>query len=471
MRTVHIREVTGSNPVSPTDLRQRHGIRHTRSAPPPDVSLANWQRDRGASKGDNAPVNRLLRDPQFLARVAAMILGIGWVGFDPTTVTLAFVPPATLTLGASTVLVGSRSRRQGPLRAEDLPAIVVLLDLATGALWMAADSSVVTSIAFIAIIVAGIGAIGRLGGRGAVATMTAWIAGRAVTEMMHRLDGRPTDTVFLIGEGVLVLAATVALWVTFAAFRSERVRTQVLLDQLEREVAMRRDYVSLMAHELRNPLAGIKAAATVLARKEADPAASTAASNIALEASAGLALLDDLAEVSSVESGRLRTALVRIDLDAVVRATVATFDQAHPVDVRGAGSPLYALGDERRIAQVVRNLVNNAVKYSQAGSPVEISVGLSADRLAASVSVRDHGPGVPPAERPRLFEKFRRLSTAGATRGSGLGLYISRQIARDHGGELTADWPPGGGSVFTFSLPLAGGAGTARGAGTAQRGP
>ena len=166
-----------------------------------------------------------------------------------------------------------------------------------------------------------------------------------------------------------------------------------------------------------------------------------------------------------MESGRLRTALVRIDLDAVVRATVATFDQARPVDVRGAGSPLYALGDERRIAQVVRNLVNNAVKYSQAGSPVEISVGLSADRLAASVSVRDHGPGVPPAERPRLFEKFRRLSTAGATRGSGLGLYISRQIARDHGGELTADWPPGGGSVFTFSLPLAGGAGTA------QRGP
>ncbi len=408
-------------------------------------------------------MNRLLRDPQLLGRVAVMVIGIGWVCFGPGTVTLSFVPLAALTLGASIMLIGSRSWQRGPLRAEDLPVTVVLFDLATGALWTAANSSVATSTAFIAVIVASIGAIGRLGGRGVAATMTAWIAGRFVAETLRRLDGRPTDTAFLIGEGVLVLAAAVALWMTFAAFRSERVRTQALLNELEREFVMRRDYVSLVAHELRNPLAGIKAAATVLARKETDPAASAAASSIALEASAGLALLDDLAEVSSVESGRLRTALVRIDLDAVVRATVATFDQARAVDVRGAGSPLQTLGDERRIAQVVRNLVNNAVKYSPAGSPVEIAIGLSADRRAACVSVRDHGPGVPPAERSRLFEKFRRLSTAGATRGSGLGLYISRQIARDHGGELTADWPPGGGSVFTFSLPLAGGAGGVRG--------
>jgi len=407
-------------------------------------------------------VSRILRDPQLLGRVAVMVMGIGWVIFGPGTVTLAFVPLAMLTLGSSIVLVGKRPGRLGPLRAEDLPVSVVLLDLATGALWTAASSSVATSTAFIAIIVASIGAIGRLGGRGAAATMTAWIVGRGVAETLRRLDARPTSTALLIGEGVLVLAAAVALWVTFAAFRNERVRTQALLDELEQEFAMRRDYVSLVAHELRNPLAGIKAAATVLARKEADPAAAAAASNIALEASAGLALLDDLAEVSSVESGRLRTALVRIDLDAAVRTTVATFDQAHAVNVRGAGSPLYTLGDDRRIAQVVRNLVNNAVKYSPAGSPVEISIGLSADRHAACVSVRDHGPGVPPAERPHLFQKFRRLSTAGATRGSGLGLYISRQIARDHGGELTADWPPGGGSVFTFSLPLAGGAGTAQ---------
>jgi signal transduction histidine kinase len=98
----------------------------------------------------------------------------------------------------------------------------------------------------------------------------------------------------------------------------------------------------------------------------------------------------------------------------------------------------------------------HAAKYSPADSEVQVILGVSADRRSAIVQVRDTGPGIPPAERGRLFQKFARLSTAGGTRGSGLGLFISREIVRDHGGELWVDWPPGGGSVFSFSVPLTG---------------
>ena len=128
----------------------------------------------------------------------------------------------------------------------------------------------------------------------------------------------------------------------------------------------------------------------------------------------------------------------------------------HRVVVRGAEQPMAVLGDERRLGQVTRNLMSNAAKFSPADSEIQVSLGVSADRRSAIVQVHDAGPGIPPSERGRLFQKFARLSTAGGTRGSGLGLFISRGIVHDHGGELWADWPPGGGSVFSFRVPLMG---------------
>ncbi len=89
---------------------------------------------------------------------------------------------------------------------------------------------------------------------------------------------------------------------------------------------------------------------------------------------------------------------------------------------------------------------------SLAGTPIEVHLEVGADGREAVVSVRDRGPGIPPAERARLFTKFARLSTAAGTRGTGLGLYICREIVRDHGGELRAEFPPEGGSVFSFAL-------------------
>lgn len=220
----------------------------------------------------------------------------------------------------------------------------------------------------------------------------------------------------------------------------------------DQDLASRSEYMSIVAHELRNPLIAISSAARVLQRREGE--AGQLGQGIADEARAALSLLDGLTDLASIESGRLVSALHVLDLAALVRDTVRSSQGDRRIDVRGTGEPMQVFGDDRRLGEVVRNLVGNAIKYSPPDAGIEVTLGVTAERGRAVVPVRDFGPGVPPSERSKLFQKFTRLSTSGGTRGSGLGLYICRQIVRDHGGELTADWPPGGGSIFSFTIPL-----------------
>lgn len=224
--------------------------------------------------------------------------------------------------------------------------------------------------------------------------------------------------------------------------------------QVRRADVARQEYLSVLAHELRNPLVAIGAAAGQLSRELGGRAAESTAKAIAAEADHALDLVDGLTDLASLESGRMRLALSPVDLCSVLTETIGAGANGHHVVLRGADRPMPVLGDERRLGQVVRNLLTNAAKYSPAGSQIQVNLGLSADRRNAIVQVRDQGAGIPPGERQRLFEKFARLTTAGGTRGSGLGLYICRAIVADHGGEIWADWPAGGGSVFSFSIPL-----------------
>jgi two-component system OmpR family sensor kinase len=126
----------------------------------------------------------------------------------------------------------------------------------------------------------------------------------------------------------------------------------------------------------------------------------------------------------------------------------------HPLQLRGTDASVAVLADEQRIRQVLKNLLVNAAQYSPAGARIEVTVGIDARGRDATVEVRDHGPGIPPLERRRLFQRFSRLSTADGTRGSGLGLYISRAIVDDHRGDLRYEESPTGGSAFSFSIPL-----------------
>lgn len=213
------------------------------------------------------------------------------------------------------------------------------------------------------------------------------------------------------------------------------------------------EHYALVAHELRNPLESIRAMSRVLRLRVHAPDDARALAAMEQEAAAALALLDALTDMALIDSGHLPLAACEFELVAVVRRIVDAHQMpAHPVLYSDTG-PVRVLADERGIGQVLRNLLSNAAKFSPDGAAIRVTVTRTADR--AVVSVRDEGRGVPEAERPRLFQKFARLSTAGGTAGSGLGLYISRTLARGQGGDLWAEWPAEGGSVFRFAVPAA----------------
>jgi two-component system sensor histidine kinase MprB len=109
--------------------------------------------------------------------------------------------------------------------------------------------------------------------------------------------------------------------------------------------------------------------------------------------------------------------------------------------------PCVVFGDAERIRGAVRNLLDNAAKFSPPGSPVEVSL------RGGELSVRDYGPGIPAADLPHVFERFYRAPSARAVPGSGLGLSIVRQVADSHGGAIRAETRPGGGTLMRFRLP------------------
>lgn len=217
------------------------------------------------------------------------------------------------------------------------------------------------------------------------------------------------------------------------------------------------DYLSLVIHELRNPLVGIDAAARVMARDLGEHPAARRAERVAEEARHLLELLESVTDAEAAASGRLRSVLRSVDLRSVVRDAVA--DAAHlssrsiAVHVPDPAVPVRA--DARRLRQVLVNLLANAAQYSPPDRPIDVSLAVDQRRRRATVEVRDRGPGIPLSQRRRLFRRFARLSTADGTRGSGLGLYISKAIVEDHGGTIHYAAARGGGSVFGFTLPVA----------------
>lgn len=283
-----------------------------------------------------------------------------------------------------------------------------------------------------------------------------WVAIASV-EVLLTVQAGETQPEELIIE--LPLLSTILAVVFLIARRRDaamRALEQGKRDERERMLAdtrAREEFVSMVVHELRNPLLGIRAAGRRLASGKADTSIATA---LASEADHSLDLLESLSDMARIDTGSIGDVLAPVDMFRVVERALATTDAgAHRVKVVGL-PPLRVFGNERRLIQVVRNLVSNAAKYSPPDAPIEVTVGYdSGDREQARVTVRDRGAGIPPGERDKLFQRFARLSTAGAAPGSGLGLYISRGIVEAHGGTIAADWPSGGGTEFSFTIALA----------------
>jgi two-component system sensor histidine kinase BaeS len=227
---------------------------------------------------------------------------------------------------------------------------------------------------------------------------------------------------------------------------------------VEEQDRLRRAMAADVAHELRTPLSNIRGYLEALQEGVAEPTPEVLGS-IHEEAMHLQHLVDDLQMLSLAEAGELRIDPQPADLgDVVAQAVGAHRPGAEAADVElemhAAGSVPVDV-DRARMRQVVANLVDNAIRHTPAGGVVSVTTRSEAGR--ALLQVADTGPGIPAEHRPHVFDRLYRAdpSRSRDTGGSGLGLSIARELVRAHGGDLTVDERPGGGAVFTASLPLA----------------
>ncbi|MBX9584101.1 MAG: PAS domain S-box protein, partial [Gemmataceae bacterium] len=220
------------------------------------------------------------------------------------------------------------------------------------------------------------------------------------------------------------------------------------------------EFLAMLAHELRNPLAPLKNSLHILRLRGDDPAVAGKAREVMDRQVSHLGrLVDDLLDVTRVSTGKVRLRAERLDLGGVARQAAADHRAAYDAKgvslaVRAPDRPVWVSGDPTRLAQIADNLLTNARKFTPAGGAVEVCVGEDGGR--ATLAVRDSGAGVDPAMLGRLFEPFAQADrtldrTAG---GLGLGLAIVKGLAALHGGTVRAESAGlGRGATFTVTLP------------------
>jgi signal transduction histidine kinase len=230
------------------------------------------------------------------------------------------------------------------------------------------------------------------------------------------------------------------------------------VEELRRLSALRADFVSLVSHELRSPMAAVIGSATTLQQRwrELRPEQRDSFLELIASETTRLAqLVGDVLDTSRIEAGTFSYAFADVDVGRLVQDAVsaAELGQDEVKVVAAVRGPLPSVrGDGERLRQVIGNLVDNAVKYSPSGSEVRVAAYSHGERVF--VDVIDRGPGIAPEHQGLIFEKFGRASTDGAGKpGTGLGLFIARSIAEAHGGTLDVQSGLDRGATFTLALP------------------
>jgi signal transduction histidine kinase len=231
----------------------------------------------------------------------------------------------------------------------------------------------------------------------------------------------------------------------------------VALADAKRARAEAAEFAGMIAHELGSPIAAIQNACELLGMDTLSPQQDRARELIEVESRALRMLVGDLRAASSLERGTFDLHLREVSLDPLIVEAgdfAQTVDGAHPVHVH-VGSQLRIHVDPGRIAQVLRNLVTNAAKYSPPGTPIEIRSWRDHDRVW--IEVVDMGPGIDPKDMELIFSKFGRARSQANHKvpGLGLGLYLSKRIVEAHGGEIIVKSTLGKGASFAFSVHVA----------------
>ncbi len=274
-----------------------------------------------------------------------------------------------------------------------------------------------------------------------------------------RKDG---TTVWVTLTGSLVRSAdgTPAYFIAVVQDISDRKRAEAALQEADRR---KDEFLAILAHELRNPLAPIRTATALLnGNAISEQMIRRSRTVIDRQVTHMSRLLDDLLDVSRLSSGRFELRLSPVPLREAIDAAIETarplLDQRHQqLTLAGADEPVVLTADAARLTQVFGNLLTNASLYSDEGSAIEVIV--ESRNSAVTITVRDHGIGIAPDMLGRVFESFHRSESARrlAPGGIGIGLSLARTLVEMHGGSIAARSDgPGLGSAFVVTLPVMG---------------
>jgi signal transduction histidine kinase len=267
----------------------------------------------------------------------------------------------------------------------------------------------------------------------------------AVTESRRRYT--PADTALI--EDLALRAA-------------QAIDNARLYREAQDAIRVRDQFLSVASHELKGPLTSLLGFAQVL-QTCGGPAPlpnqryQQSLDVIATQAERLSRMIDLLLDATRIEAGRITLDRQIVDLGLLARQVVEevqpTLDR-HTVALHCVDEPVVVVGDELRLEQVLRNLIQNAIRYSPDGGPVTVRVERQGDR--ACVAVRDQGLGIPQEALPQLFRRFYRVQRVGARQigGLGIGLYLAKEIVSLHGGTVEVNSREHEGSTFTVSLPL-----------------
>jgi two-component system sensor histidine kinase SenX3 len=225
--------------------------------------------------------------------------------------------------------------------------------------------------------------------------------------------------------------------------------------------AVRRDFVANISHELKTPVGALALLAETLLTEDDTEITQRLAERIVTESFRVGRTIEDLLELSRIESGeapnREPVAVHLVVAEAIERIRPAAEQAGIDLVVREPDRRLAAFGDRRQLVSAIYNLLDNAVKYSDSCSAVEVFA--TTDGREVDIAVRDHGIGIPARDLERVFERFYRVDQARSrqTGGTGLGLAIVRHVMQNHDGSVRVESRPGEGSTFTLCLPTASG--------------
>ncbi|WP_299026437.1 GAF domain-containing sensor histidine kinase [uncultured Thermanaerothrix sp.] len=253
----------------------------------------------------------------------------------------------------------------------------------------------------------------------------------------------------------------------FAEFLSQQLAQAILRERLAHEVSRleiqysglqaQEDFISALSHEFRTPLGFIKGYTTTLLRPDTHWDTTTQREFLNIidqETDRMQELIDNLLDSARLQTGRIKMNFQPVRLDSVLNDVIARTQLRHPeLEVRlQLDEPLSPLlADPQRLAQVFENLLSNAVKYAP-GSPVSISI--TSDAEGVHLTFEDRGPGIPEKYRQKIFERFFRVpDVQPSVHGTGLGLFICKQIVQAHQGQIWVESQPGQGTVFHIRLP------------------